>query len=92
MGHLKTIYLTLTTIMMITVLIGGFRIARGPSPVDRMLAAQFLTTTAVAIFLLLAEALNLPELRNVSLVMVSLSTITTVAFVKIYGPRKGKKE
>lgn len=85
-------YLTLTTVMMITVLIGGYSIARGPTPVDRMLAAQFLTTTAVAIFLLLAEALESPELRNVSLVMVSLSTITTVAFVKIYSPQKGKKE
>ena len=81
-------YFTIVVILMITVLVGGIQIARGPTRADRMLAAQFLTTTSVAIFLLLADALDQPALRNLSLVFVALATLTTIAFTEVYGRRR----
>lgn len=77
---------------MINILLGGVRIARGPTRADRMLAAQFLTTTAVAIFLLLAEVLAQPALRNLALVFVALATLTTVAFAQSYDRKRGAEK
>jgi len=59
-----------------------WRILRGPSEADRMLAAQLLGTTTVAILLLLAEAMGQPALRDVGLVFALLAAVTVVAFVR----------
>jgi multicomponent Na+:H+ antiporter subunit F len=61
---------------------GLIRVARGPSPADRMLAAQLFGTTGVAILLLLAEATATPGLRVVALVFTLLAVVVSVAFVK----------
>lgn len=82
----------LAAFLMVNILLGGIRIARGPTRADRMLAAQFLTTACVAIFLLLSEAMSQPALRNLSLVFVALATLTTVAFVQIYSGRQRREE
>ena len=73
---------------MINIVFGGIRVARGPTRADRMLGAQFLTTAAVAIFLLLAEALGKAPLRNLSLAFVALAALTTIAFTQVYGRAK----
>lgn len=69
---------------MVNIILGGIRVARGPTRADRMLAAQLLTTAAVAIFLLLGEAFESPSLRNLSLAFVALATLTTMAFTEAY--------
>jgi len=89
---LKEFFFALAAFVMINILLGGVRIARGPTRADRMLAAQFLTTASVAIFLLLSEALEQPALRNLSLVFVVLATLTTVAFAQAYSGGKGDKK
>ena len=61
---------------------GMWRVLRGPSAADRMLAAQLFGTTAVAILLLLAEATGSAALRDVALVFALLATVTAVAFVR----------
>lgn len=61
---------------------GLIRVARGPSPADRMLAAQLFGTTGVAILLVLAQATDSPELRDVALVFALLAVVVSVAFVK----------
>jgi multicomponent Na+:H+ antiporter subunit F len=45
-----------------------------------MLAAQLFGTTSAAILLLLAEALGLPALRDVALVLALLAVIAVIAF------------
>jgi multicomponent Na+:H+ antiporter subunit F len=45
-----------------------------------MLAAQLFGTTSAAILLLLAEALELPALRDVALVLALLAVIAVIAF------------
>jgi len=68
--------------LVLNVAAGLVRVARGPSPADRMLAAQLFGTAGVAILLLLAEATGEPALRDTALVFVLLAVVLSVAFVK----------
>lgn len=65
-----------------TIIVGFLRIEWGPTPADRMLAAQLFGTTGVAMLLLLSEGLDLPQLRDVGLVFALLAAMAAVAFVK----------
>jgi hypothetical protein len=48
----------LALFLLLNVVAGLVRIARGPTPADRIVAAQLFGTTGVAILLLLAQALE----------------------------------
>jgi len=61
---------------------GMWRVVRGPTPADRMLAAQLFGTTAVAVLLLLAESTATAVLRDVALLFALLAAVTAVAFVR----------
>jgi multicomponent Na+:H+ antiporter subunit F len=76
------LYLGVALFLLLNILLGMVRVLRGPSPADRMLAAQLFGTTGVAILLLLAEALASPALRDVALVFALLGGLTVVAFVR----------
>ncbi len=65
-----------------TIVIGLIRVERGPSPADRMLAAQLFGTAGVAMLLLLSVGLDMPSLRDVAIVLALLAAMTAVAFVK----------
>lgn len=68
--------------LLLNVMAGLVRIARGPTAPDRMLAAQLFGTTGVAILLVLAEAMQQPALRDVALVFALLAAVLAVSFVK----------
>ena len=73
--------------MLILVLVGGVgRALRGPTRFDRMVAAQFVGTTGVAILLLLAFGLGLPALVDVALVVALFAAVGGVALVRRPGP------
>ena len=61
---------------------GLWRVMRGPTAADRMLAAQLFGTTAVAVLLLLAEAMDEAALRDVALIFALLATVAATAFVR----------
>lgn len=82
-------YLVMAIFLLLNIFAGLVRVLRGPTPADRMLAAQLFGTTGVAILLLLAEAFGLPALRDVALVFVLLGALATVAFVKRFWSRLG---
>ena len=65
-----------------TITLGLLRVERGPTPADRMLAAQLFGTAGVAMLLLLSFGLDVPSLRDVGLVFALLAALTVVAFVK----------
>ncbi|WP_437649107.1 monovalent cation/H+ antiporter complex subunit F [Sorangium sp. So ce362] len=67
--------------LLLNVLAGVVRIARGPTLADRILVAQLFGTTGVAVLLLAAADQGMPALRNVALVFALLAPITVVAFV-----------
>ncbi|TVQ95062.1 MAG: pH regulation protein F [Chromatiaceae bacterium] len=79
---MSSLYLALALFLLLTLVAGLWRVGRGPTAADRMLAAQLFGTTAVAILLLLAEAMDSPGLRDVALVFALLAAITVVAFTR----------
>jgi multicomponent Na+:H+ antiporter subunit F len=72
--------------LLLNVMAGLIRVARGPTPADRMLAAQLFGTTGVAILLVLAAALDARALRDVALVFALLAAVLAVTFVKLGWP------
>lgn len=79
---MEALYSGMALLLLLTLVAGLWRIQRGPTPADRMLAAQLFGTTAVASVLLLAQALDQPPLRDVALVFALLAAVTAVAFVR----------
>jgi multicomponent Na+:H+ antiporter subunit F len=73
----------IAVVLMLNLIGGLYRVYRGPSAADRMLAVQLFGTTAVALLLLLAEGLELPALRDVALIFTLLSAPAIVAFVRL---------
>jgi multicomponent Na+:H+ antiporter subunit F len=68
---------------------GLWRVMSGPTAADRMLAAQLFGTTAVAVLLLLAEAMGEPSFRDIALVFALLAAVAAVAFVQRVWSRGG---
>jgi multicomponent Na+:H+ antiporter subunit F len=68
--------------IMATVALGIYRIERGPTGTDRMLAAMLFGTSGVALTLVLAEIAGLSSLRDMALVFALLGALTSVSFVK----------
>ena len=56
--------------------------ARGPTSADRMLMALLFGTTGTGILVLLAQAMQMPALVDVALVLALLSAIGGIAFAK----------
>jgi multicomponent Na+:H+ antiporter subunit F len=77
-----TVFVAFAGILLATIVVGLIRVERGPSPADRMLAAQLFGTAGVAMILLLSVGLDMPALRDVALVFALLAAMTAVAFVK----------
>jgi multicomponent Na+:H+ antiporter subunit F len=78
----EILYLTLALFLLLNLSAGIWRVLRGPTTADRMLAAQLFGTTAVAILLLLAQVSDIAALRDVALVFALLAAVTVVAFVR----------
>ena len=74
--------LAMALLLLLNVIAGLVRIARGPTPADRILVAQLFGTTGVAILLLLSQAFERSALRDVALVFAVLAAVTVVAFVQ----------
>lgn len=70
----------LALFLVATVVVGLWRVWRGPTRADRMLAPQLFGTTGVGVLLLAAEWLAAPSLRDVALVLALLAVLTTAAF------------
>ena len=65
-----------------TVAAGLVRILRGPTAADRIMATQLLGTGGVAVLLLLAQAVPMPGVGDVALVLALLAAFIAIAFVK----------
>jgi multicomponent Na+:H+ antiporter subunit F len=72
-------------VLLLSLLAGLYRVLRGPEPAERMLAAQLLGTTAVALLVVLSQAMAEPALLDVALVFAVLAAVTIVCFVVIAG-------
>lgn len=74
-------------LLMLSLGIGLVRIWRGPGFADRMLAAQLLGTSGIAILLVLAAKSGQPALRDVALILALLAVLAVLAFVaRVWDP------
>jgi len=79
---MNLLLLLLAVVLLVTLLGGLVRVVLGPTPPDRMLAAQLMGTTCVGMLLLLSQALSSESLVDVALVFSLLAAVATVAFVR----------
>ncbi|MDH3349490.1 MAG: monovalent cation/H+ antiporter complex subunit F [Desulfobulbaceae bacterium] len=79
---MSTFYLSMALILLLSIVTGLYRILRGPTAADRMLAAQLFGTCGVAMMLLLAKGLNQPVIEDIALVYGLLGVLSVVAFVQ----------
>jgi multicomponent Na+:H+ antiporter subunit F len=89
---MESFYLLIALLLVLNILAGLCRVFIGPTPADRMLAAQLFGTTGAAVFLLLAEAFDRPSIRDVALVLVVLSVMAMVSFVRRLEQRTPEEE
>jgi multicomponent Na+:H+ antiporter subunit F len=81
-----TAYLLINVLILLLVLLAGlWRVIKGPTACDRMLAFQLFGTAGVATLLLLAAAQQQPALLNTALVLALLAPLTLIAFLKLQG-------
>jgi len=79
-------YIGAATVVLLALFFSLVRVFRGPTPVERLLAAQLMGTAGVSVLLLLDTGLKradmaIPGLINVSLVFAVLAGVVGVAFV-----------
>lgn len=78
-----TAFYMIASLVLLTSLCGSlYVVLRGPTRSDRMLVIQLFGTTAVAVLVLIGEAVNDPALVDIALVLALLAAITVVAFVQ----------
>jgi multicomponent Na+:H+ antiporter subunit F len=87
---MEAFFFGIATFILLMLIIGGIRLALGPSMADQIVVVQFVGTSGVAICLLLAQALPMPGLRDLALVLVALAAVTTGAFTRIYSRTGGE--
>lgn len=73
-------------VLLVSVAASLVRIHLGPSRADRMMGAQLIGTSGVAVILLLAGASGRDAMLDVALVLALLAAFAAVAFVKASSP------
>lgn len=75
--------LTLTALVLLaTVGVGLIRVVMGPTHSDRMMAAQLMGTTGIAVLLVLAPVVRIPALVDAALVFALLAAVAVAAFTR----------
>jgi multicomponent Na+:H+ antiporter subunit F len=74
--------LAMALVLLLTMAAGLARVVIGPTPADRMMAAQLLGTSGIAVLLLLALSLDVPALLDVALIFALLAAVAVAAFTR----------
>jgi multicomponent Na+:H+ antiporter subunit F len=72
----------LAALLLLTILAGMWRVLRGPTRADRLVAVQLLGTAGTALLLLLADGQAQPSLRDAALVLALLAAVLSAALVQ----------
>ncbi|MDD3619771.1 MAG: monovalent cation/H+ antiporter complex subunit F [Desulfobulbaceae bacterium] len=86
------IHVTVALFLLLTVVLGMVRIVYGPTVADRMMAAQLFGTSGLAILLVLAWGMDMPELIDIALTFSLLATLATMTFVRRVWYEEGKSD
>ncbi|MCE8012551.1 monovalent cation/H+ antiporter complex subunit F [Billgrantia desiderata] len=75
------IYLFAAVLLLANAGVGAWRIWQGPTSADRMIAAELITTTTVAVLLILSALVDQPVLIDVALLFALLAAVAMANFV-----------
>jgi multicomponent Na+:H+ antiporter subunit F len=79
---MNMLLMTVALFLLANLVVALIAAARGPTPADRMLMALLIGTTGTGILVLLAQAMHLPALVDVALMLALLAAIGGIAFAK----------
>lgn len=71
--------------LLLTLSAGFVRVLVGPTPSDRMMAAQLIGTTGIATLLVLGQLIQVPALVDVALIFALLAAVAVSAFTRRQG-------
>ncbi|NCA68947.1 MAG: multiple resistance and pH regulation protein F [Sphingobacteriia bacterium] len=74
--------LIITLVLMLSIVVGLVRVAIGPTPSDRMMAAQLMGTSGIGVILLLAPVVEVSALIDVALIFALLAAVAVAAFTR----------
>lgn len=69
-------------VLLLTLCAGLIRVVIGPTPSDRLMAAQLMGTTGIAALLVLAPVVRVPALVDVALIFALLAAVAVAAFTR----------
>jgi multicomponent Na+:H+ antiporter subunit F len=69
-------------VLMVSITVGLVRVAIGPTPSDRMMAAQLMGTSGIGVLLLLAQVVEVSALIDVALIFALLAAVAVTAFTR----------
>ncbi len=78
----------LGTLLLGTILVGLWRVLRGPTRVDRLLAIQLFGTTGTALLMVMAYWQDAPSLRDAALLLALLAAVVSAALVQFLRRRE----
>ncbi len=84
---MTVLYLSASIFLLLTILGGLVRVAWGPAPADRLVAAQLIGTTGLALALLVGAAMDEPAAWDVALLFALLAALTITTFVRLVWTR-----
>ncbi|MCL5043635.1 MAG: portal protein [Pseudomonadaceae bacterium] len=73
----------LAIVLLLSILAGLWRIWRGPTRADRLLAVQLFGTSGAAVLMLLAHTQRQPPLLDAALVLALLAAVLSIALVQL---------
>ena len=73
----------LAAVLLLSIAAGLWRLVKGPTRADRMLAVQLFGTTGAAVLMLLAQGQNQPALIEAALVLAVLAAVISAALVQL---------
>ncbi|MDP9822685.1 monovalent cation/H+ antiporter complex subunit F [Nocardioides massiliensis] len=78
----STVMFVVAGVLLVAVVAGLWRAARGPTTRDRLTAFVLLGTTGAALFAVLGSATETAALRDAALILVALATVVTVVLAR----------
>lgn len=72
----------LACLLLVSILVGLWRVVLGPSRIDRLIAVQLIGTAGTAMLLLLSQSQHMPALLDVALILALLAALLSAALVQ----------
>lgn len=79
---MSTVVSIVALVLLASIGVGLVRVVLGPTPSDRMMAAQLMGTSGIGVLLLLGPILQIRALVDVALIFALLAAVAVAAFTR----------